>query len=152
MPNASETLSGSYGTAKLTLPDGSEVPVLARKVLRADGSADWRIVDDKVIAFEGRFSDTDSKPNDLLPPDTEVLDRKVESEETTQRLLYGDLVMFLGDPKRIIAQKGLDPDRAAHMKLHPSSLTLARRLCWVAGGDWARALPYIPVVFPERAP
>ncbi len=32
--NPKETLSGTYMTAKLTMPDGTEVPVLVRRVAR----------------------------------------------------------------------------------------------------------------------
>ena len=149
--NPSDTLSGTYGVATIKLPDGSEVPVMARKVDRGDGSYGWVVLDDAVMDFERRFAEDGTKtvPADHLPPNTEVLTPKprqttITKDDTTKRLVSGDLIQFLGDPDRIIAQKGLDPERLAHLKAHPSSATLARSLCAVAGSKWQQVLQYIP--------
>lgn len=152
--NPTDTLSGTYGTATITLPDGSQIPALARKVDRGDGSFAWIVIDDRTIAFEQRFSDTTTVPNDQAPVKTDVLTKKpvpttITVDDTTRRLVSCDLIQFLGDPDRIIAQKGLDPERIAHLKLHPASVTMARRLCSLAGAKWQQVLPYIPKFFPD---
>lgn len=149
--SASDTLSGSYGVAALKLPDGTEVPCLARKIDRGDGTFGWVIIDDRVIAYEERQADTEFKAHDHLAPNTEVLDKKVtiRSDDTTQRHVSADLIQFLGDPDRIIENKGLDADRLAHMKAHPASLTMARRLCQLAGPKWQQVLQYLPKFYPE---
>lgn len=152
--NASDTLSGTYGVATINLPDGTQLPVLARKVARGDGTFGWSVIDDTVIAFEERFAGTDMKPADHLPANTAVLTKKpvpttITVDETTKRLVSADLIQFLGDPDRILAQKGLDPERLAHLKAHPASVTMARRLCTLAGSKWQSVLQYIPTYYPE---
>ena len=152
--DTTETLSGTYGVANIILPDGSQMPALARKIPRGDGSFGWAIIDDRVIAFEERFAGTDMKPADHLPSNTAVLTKKpisptITVDETTKRLVSGDLIQFLGDPDRILAQKGLDPERLAHMRAHPASVTMARRLCTLAGSKWQQVLQYIPTYYPE---
>ena len=151
MTQATDTLSGSYGAAKITMPDGTEMPVLVRKVTQPDGRVGWIILDDKVLAYEASLGSTDFRPNDQLPPSTEVLHKNttISTDSDTRREVSGDLIQFLGDPDRIIAQKGLDPDRLAHMKAHPASLTMARRLCQLAGSKWAQVLQYLPKYYPE---
>lgn len=152
-----DTLSGTYMTAKLTMPDGSETPVLVRRVPRGDGSFGMVVVDDAVIEFERRFADTHTQPADHVPADTDVLTPRksqpasLKQEQSTRiRLMAADMVQFLGDPDRILAQKGLDPERLAHLKAHPSSATMARRICLGIGGKWAEVARYIPQVYPDR--
>lgn len=155
MTPSTDTLSGTYGVATIKLPDGTEVPVMARKVAHGDGSYGWAVIDDAQIAFEQRFADTATAPADLLTPKTAVLTKNpttLTAQDTTARLVSADLVMFLGDPDRIIAQKGLDPERLAHLKAHPASVTMARRLCSLAGTKWQQVLQYIPKFFPESHP
>ena len=152
--NVSDTLSAAYGVATVNMPDGTQMPVLARKVPRGDGSHGWALIDDTTIAFEERFAGTDMKPADHLPPGTEVLTKKpvtITVDDTTRRLVSGDLIQFLGDPDRIIAQKGLDPDKLAHMKLHAASATMARRLCLLAGTKWREVAKYIPTFYPQTS-
>jgi len=143
-------LSGAYGTATMTLPDGTTVPMLARKVINGD-RVDWVIIDDRVIAFEARFAETDCKPDDLAASKTDVLVKHTTIKTDNEERLHAakNLIMFLGDPDRIIAQKGLDPERLAHIKLHPSSLTLARALCQVSGSKWIQVLQFLPKVYPS---
>jgi hypothetical protein len=147
--DATETLSGTYGTASMTLPDGTVVPMLARKVVNGD-RVNWVVIDDRTIAFESRFADTTCRPNDLVVTDTEVLVKRttIRTDNEERQHASKNLIMFLGDPDRIIAQKGLDPDRLAHIKAHPTSLTLARALCQVSGSKWLQVLQYLPKVFP----
>jgi hypothetical protein len=149
---ATDTLSGAYGAAKITMPDGTEVPVLVRKIVQPDGKAGWLVIDDKVMAYEASLGSTDFKPNDQLPPNTEVLHKNttITTGNETRREISADLIQFLGDPDRIIAQKGLDSDRISHMKAHPASLTMARRLCELAGSKWIQVLQYLPKFYPER--
>lgn len=139
--NPTDTLSGTYGTAETTMPDGTVVPVLVKKINNPDGTVGWQIIDDRVIAFEAANAKTEFPASPLLPPTTAVLTRKNDEEDA-------NLGAFLGDPKRIIAQGGLDTDRIAHMKLHPASLTMARRLCGVVGGIWLQVLPLLPKPYP----
>jgi hypothetical protein len=144
--NPSDTLSGAYGAAKLTMPDGAEVPVLVRKVSNPDGSHGWIVLDDKVLSFEASQADTEFQAKDILPSGTSVLVKKAITDTDK---VDADLGAFLGDPKRIIAQKHLDSDRIEHLKKHPASLTMARRLCLLIGGEWAQVLQYLPKVYPE---
>jgi len=151
--NQSDTLSGTYSAATLKMPDGSEIPVLTRKIARGDGSFGWCVIDDNMIAFEQRFKDTTTVPADHLPPNTEVLTKNsttISKSDTAHRLVFGDLIQFLGDPDRIIANKGLDPERLAHLKAHPTSATLIRRLCLIAGNKWSKVVEYIPQYYPDR--
>lgn len=141
-----ETLSGSYGAAKLTMPDGAEVPVLVRKVTNPDGTYGWIVLDDRALSFEASQAKTEFPARDLLPPSTAVLVRNKISDTDK---VDADLGAFLGDPKRILAQKGLDSDRIEHLKKHPASLTMARRLCMLLGGEWSQVLQYLPKVYPE---
>lgn len=155
--NPNETLSGTYSTASLTMPDGSQMPVLVRKVQRGDGSFGWMVIDDSIIEFERRFADTTTTPADQAPAGTDVLTRKtketISNEQSTRiRMCMADLVQFLGDPDRIIAQKGLDPERLTHLKAHPSSATMARRLAITIGGKWAEVATYIPHFHPDPRP
>jgi hypothetical protein len=148
-----DTLSGTYGTATITLPDGSQVPVLARKITTGD-KVEWVVIDDRVIALEARFADTACKPDDFTTPRTDVLVKHttIATANEERSLASGNLIQFLGDPDRIIANKALDPERLAHIKAHPSSLTLARALCQVAGSKWVQVLQYLPKVYPETRP
>jgi hypothetical protein len=154
MNPATSTLSGSYATATLKMADGTEVPVLVRKVPRGDGSFGMVVVDDAAIEFEQRFANTDMVPHDHAPVDTEILTRKdpesLRAESSTRiRMLSADLIQAVGDPDRILAQGKLDDDRLAHFKAHPSSATLARRVCLAAGGKWAKVAKMIPQFYPE---
>lgn len=150
-----DTLSGTYTTATIRMPDGSEMPVLVRKVRRGDGGAGWVVIDDQVIEFEQRFADTETVPADQAPVDTDVLTRRppvatISSEQSTRiRLMAADMIQFIGDPDRILAQKCLDADRLAHLKAHPSSATMARRICLNIGGKWAEVAQYIPQFYPD---
>lgn len=154
-PTSADTLSGNYGVAKMILPDGVEVPCLARKVDRGDGTFGWVIIDDRVIAYEQREADTEFKASDHVAPNTEAVTKNpttITVDDTTKKYISGDLIQFLGDPDRIIAQKGLDPERIAHMKAHPASLTMARRLCQVGGSKWQQVLQFLPKFYPETRP
>lgn len=144
--NPADTLSGAYGAAKLTMPDGQEVPVLVRKITGPDGSVGWAILDDKVIAFEAAQAKTEFPAADFVGPKTSVLQKNTITDTDK---VDADLGAFLGDPKRILAQKSLDSDRIEHLKKHPASLTMARRLCLLLGGEWGQVLQYLPKVFPE---
>lgn len=132
--NPTDTLSRTYATATLKMADGTEVPVLVRRVPRGDGSFGMIVVDDATIEFEKWFAGAETIPNDIAPVDTSVLVRRepasVSQEQSTRIKMYSaDLVMFLGDPDRIIAQGGFDPEKLAHLKAHRQSSTLARRIC-----------------------
>lgn len=148
--NSSDTLSVAYGTARTIMPDGTEVPSLARKIQRGDGTVGWIIIDDRTLELERSFQNDTFRPSDHLPPDTKVLDRKPSAlDGTTERVVHADLVMFLGDPDRILAQKSLDSDRIEHMRKHPASLTMARRLCQLSGPTWQQVMQYLPKYFPD---
>lgn len=139
--NPTDTLSGSYGTAETKMPDGTIVPVLVKKIIGPGGRVEWAIIDDRVIAFEAANAKTEFPAASLPTPTTAVLTRKNDEEDA-------HLGAFLGEPNRIIQQGGLDPERLEHMKLHPASLTMARRLCSVVGGIWLQVLPLLPKFYP----
>lgn len=153
-----DTLSGTYSVATIKMEDGSESPILVRKVIAGDGKVKMMIIDDSLIEFESRFSKTTTVPQDLMPPDTETLIKNedgttIRNEQSTRiKLISADMIQFVGDPDRIIEQKGLDPERLAHMKAHPSSATMARRICINMGGKWAQVAQYIPKFYPDSKP
>lgn len=155
--NPTDTLSGTYSTATIKMPDGTEMPILVRKVICGDGKTKMMIVDDALIEFESRFSETTTWPQDLMQPDTEILTKNdkttIKNEKSTRiNLISADMIQFVGDPDRIIAQQSLDPERLAHMKAHPSSATMARRICINMGGKWAQAAQFIPKFYPDSKP
>jgi hypothetical protein len=152
--NATDTLSGTYTVASLKTADGKETPVLVRYVVDGQGRTKMMIVDDALIEFEQRFADTTTMPSDQAPVDTEILTKNKEStishEQSTRiKLISADMIQFIGDPDRIIEQKGLDADRLAHLKAHPSSATIARRICINMGGKWLQVAQYIPHFHPD---
>jgi hypothetical protein len=153
MTSPTDTLSSAYMTASLQLPDGTAVPVLVRRVPRGDGSTGMIVVDDAMIAFEQRFANTDFVPADQAPVTTDavVKNRETLRNEVSTRikLMSADMVQFVGDPDRIIAQKALDPERLSHLKAHPSSATMARRICTAMGGKWAEVAAFIPNFYPD---
>jgi hypothetical protein len=139
--NPTDTLSGTYGTAETKMPDGTVVPVLVKKITNPDGGVGWQIIDDRVMAFEAANADTEFPAAPHSAPTTAVLTKKNDEEDA-------HLGAFLGDPRRIIERGGLDTEKLAHMKLHPASLTMARRLCNVVGGVWLQVLPLLPRPYP----
>jgi hypothetical protein len=153
--NQSDTLSGTYSVASLKTPDGKETPVLVRYVVDGQGRTKMLIVDDALIEFEQRFADTTTMPSDQGPVDTEILTKNKQSEtlsreqSTRIRLISADMIQFIGDPDRILEQKGLDAERLAHLKAHPSSATIARRICINMGGKWLQVAQYIPHFHPD---
>jgi hypothetical protein len=64
--------------------------------------------------------------------------------------MAADMIQFLGDPDRILARKQLDTERLKHLKAHPSSATMARRICTGIGGKWAEVARLIPHFYPDR--
>lgn len=153
MTSPTDTLSTAYMTASLQLPDGTAIPVLVRRVPRGDGSMGMIVVDDAQIAFEQRFANTDFVPADQAPVTTEAVTRNRETlrEEASTRikLMSADMVQWVGDPDRTIAQGALDPEKLAHLKAHPSSATMARRICLAMGGKWAEVAKLIPHFYPD---
>lgn len=150
--NATDTLSGNYGTAKMTMPDGQEIPCLARKVHRGDGSYGWVIIDDRVLAYEAAQAKTQFPADDHVDPGTEAITKRPTTISTTSedRLgISGDLLQFLGDPDPVIAAGCFPPEKLEHFKKHPLSVTMARRLCLVYGGKWAAVLKFLPKFYPE---
>ena len=156
--NPTDTLSGAYTVATIKMPDGTESPILVRKIVGGDGKVKMMVIDDSLIEFESRFSDTTTQPADLMAPQTETFIKNEESdtirkEQSTRiKMISADMIQFVGDPDRIIEQKGLDPERFAHMKAHPSSATMARRICINMGGKWAQVAQYIPKFYPDSKP
>jgi hypothetical protein len=159
MNPATDTLTGTYVDATLKMPDGSEVPMLVRKVLRGDGSFGYIVLDDTTLEFEKRFAKTTTIPNDLLSNDTDVLvqnpivknNQVDENEESTKiRLIQADALLYLGDPRRVVAQNGLDPEVLAYFKEHRATATFVRRICKNLGGIWSKAAEFVPTHFPDR--
>jgi hypothetical protein len=151
--NTKETLSGAYSSAKVVLEDGTTFPILVRRVLKGDNTYGTIVIDDIKEAFEKRFNNTATIPNDLLPITTETLTKKddINNEESQRiRLISGDMVAFLGDPDRILEQKKLDTGKLEHLEKHPSSATMAKRICMAIGGKWAEVAKLIPSVYANR--
>jgi hypothetical protein len=150
-----DTLSGRYGTAKMIMPDGQEIPCLARKVPRGDGSFGWVIIDDRVLAYEASQAHTDYKAADHIDAATEAITKRPTTISTTSEDRKGislDLLQFLGDPDPVIANGGFPPEKLAAFKAHPLSVTMARRLCLVYGGKWATVLKFLPKFYPDSRP
>ncbi len=149
--SATDTLSGSYGLASITMPDGTTQSVPARCVRKPNGTVTWIMLTEATLEAEARFANTAFAPHDHTAPTTAVLTPNARALETEKQIAYAHLLQFLGDPDRIIQQKGLDAERIAHMKKHPASLTMARSLCLLAGPKWREALTYIPKFYPGGA-
>jgi hypothetical protein len=155
--NSTDTLSGTYSVASLKTADGKETPVLVRYITDGLGRTKMMmmIVDGALIEFEQRFADTTTMPSDQMPVDTEILTKNKQSEtlsreqSTRIKLISADMIQFIGDPDRILEQKGLDEERFAHLKAHPSSATIARRICINMGGKWLQVAQYIPHFHPD---
>jgi hypothetical protein len=105
MTNVSaETIHGSYSV--VTMPDG--VNKLVEKL--SDGS--WVFVDERLKdqqAFEARFADTTTIPNDWNPA-TEIQGLIKSKTISTKAHLMAHLIEVLGCPTDII-EKGLDPKK-----------------------------------------
>jgi hypothetical protein len=155
--NPKDTLSGTYSEAKLKLPDGSEHIVLVRMVKQPNGSMLPVVLDTAAAEFEARFKDTTTVPADHAPQTTGAITPKAASallpddKSGCIRLVAADMVMFIGDPHRVVAQGCLDSDKLEHLKAHKASATMARRICMAMGGIWRQAAQYIPTHFPDRA-
>ena len=151
---ATDTLSSNYDAGEIRMRDGTIIPVLMKRLPTTDGSVQWAIIDDRVMAFEAAQAGTEFKAESLAPSTAEAVTRRsvtITVDDTTKRHISGDLIQFLGDPDRIIAQQGLDSDRIVHMKAHPASLTMARRLCQIGGPKWQEVLKYLPKIYPGGA-
>lgn len=144
-----ETLTGGYSTGNLTLADGTSREVLVRMVPVAGGESLPVIVDDAARRFDERFYDTATRPDDFVQPDTQILTPKTHTSPQLA-LIEADMVAFLGDPDHVLAQGRLDTDRLAHLHAHPSSATLARRICTNMGGKWRELARLIPQTYPDR--
>lgn len=141
-----ETLTGGYSTGNLTLADGTSREVLVRMVPVAGGESLPVIVDDAARRFDERFYDTVTRPDDFVQPDTETLTPK----SPQVALIEADMVAFLGDPDRILAQGHLDTGRLTHLRAHAASATLARRICTNMGGKWRQVARLLPQTYPDR--
>ncbi|CAK0760286.1 conserved hypothetical protein [Azospirillaceae bacterium] len=176
-PLATETIMGlsiddTYRVVETTLPNGKTFKQLFQKVRLPDGTEDWQLVDEKIKAFNERFGDTTTIPNNWKAPGTEVLTAK--DRETVQTIQAGgmtridmrrQLILGLGDPDIIIQAKGLDTSQIRFFKLHPSTLTLLHMMA-VHHGDiietkpdgrkvkhlWATVASLISSPFPDSLP
>lgn len=163
-PLATQTIMGLpveeiYHVVETKLPNGRVFKQLFQRVYLPDGKEDWQLVDEKLRAvdearkaLEARYAGTGTVPKDWKQPDTEVLDRKDGADrETDATIMAGgitridlrrQLVLGLGDERRIIQNKGLDESQIKFFKLHPSTLTLLHQLAIKHGnfrddkGDW----------------
>ncbi len=152
MNDATTTLSGNYGTVNVPMPDGTEVPVMVRKVPRGDGTFGWAVINEAVADFEASEVDTDFQADDHVDPQTEAVTKRPTTISTVseeRQAISLDLLQFLGDPDPVIANKRFPPEKLAAFKAHPLSVTMARRLCIVYGGKWREVLKYLPKYYPE---
>jgi hypothetical protein len=151
-PLATETIMGlpveeTYNVVETTLPNGKIFKQLFQRVRLPDGTEDWQLVDEKIKAFEERFRDTTTVPNNWQSPGTEVLTAR--DRETVHTIQQGgmtridmrrQLILGLGDPDAIIQAKGLDEFRIKFFKAHPSTLTLLHMMA-VKHGDIVETKP-----------
>ena len=142
--NPAETIPGSYGVARTTLPDGTVTESIVEHLRYPDGRTAWIAVEDRIKQFEDRFKDTETQPNTLAPVTTDAIFRAHEGPSPTRIHLSDKLVMVLGDPDWIIANKQLAPEKLAHLKKNPSEVSLLRGLCRLAGGKWSTVLSHLP--------
>lgn len=176
-PLSTETITGLpveeiYKIVETVLPNGKVYKQLFQRVRLQSGDEDWQLVDEKIKAFNDRFGDTTTIPNNWKSPDTEVLTAK--DRETAQTVQAGgmtridmrrQLVLGLGDPDIIIQAKGLDEHRIKFFKMHPSTLSLLHMMA-VRHGDiietkndgrkvkhfWKTAASFIHSPFPDSLP
>lgn len=180
-PLATQTIMGvsieeTYRILETPLPDGTVFKQLFHYVTNGKGELVWQLVDEKLKAIDDkrreideRFKDTKkSKPSNWDQPKTETLERK--EQETDDTLGAGGitrinmsraLMLNLGDPQRIIDQKGLDSQRIAHFLKEPKLFTM---LCMMAykHGDitdkdgrkylWKTASTFLKPPFPDSNP
>lgn len=143
--SGAETIPGSYGVAKTTMPDGTVVDTIVERIKYPDGRVVWTTVEERIHQFDERFKDTETRPNPQAPLTTDALTRDTISEGSQTRMhLSAKLVQVLGDPDRILANKAIDPEKLLHLKRNLSEVSLIRGLCTLAGGKWGRVLSYLP--------
>ena len=177
-PLATQTIMGvpveeTYIVIETKLPDETVFKQLFQHVIDENGKLSWQLVDEKLKAIDdkrkemdARFNDTvKSKPNNWDQPKTETLKKKEqETDETlgaggiTRINMSRALLLNLGDPQRIIDQKGLDSQRIAHFQREPKLFTM---LCMMAykHGDitdkegrkyfWKTASTFLKPPFPD---
>jgi hypothetical protein len=142
------SLTDTYGVAKITLPDGT---IQNRPVQRAwndKGDVVWEFVDEKIAAFDARFKGTETIPDNWKPPGTEAITAKPDNK--TREDVNRMLLLTLGDPKTIIANKGLTERHINHFQAHPSTLTLVTMLANSHGGEWADAAKFLKPAYPSH--
>jgi hypothetical protein len=181
-PLATQTIMGvpveeTYRVIETMLPDGTVFKQLFHHVINEEnGELTWQLVDEKLKAIDdkrkemdARFKDTaKSKPSNWDPPQTETLKKK--EQETDETLGAGGitrinmsrvLMLNLGDPQKIIDQKGLDSQRIAQFKKEPRLLTT---LCMMAYKhddiidkegrrlSWRTASTFLKPAYPDSNP
>jgi hypothetical protein len=145
--NPAETIPGSYGIARTTLPDGTVTESIVEQIRYPDGRTAWITVEDRIKQFEERFKDTETQPDTLAPVTTDAIfkEHTTISEGSPTRIhLSAKLVQVLGDPDWIIANKQIAPEKLVHLKKNLSEVSLLRGLCRLAGGKWSTVLSYLP--------
>lgn len=145
-----------YGFADMTMPDGTKSQKLVQRARTPEGAIVWEEVNEKLKAFDERFSKTDTIPGSWQEPTTEVLTPKeretadtIKSGGVTRLDMRRQLILGLGDPQTIIQHKALDDARIKFFQKHPSTLTLLYMMAKAHGGEWATAVQYIKPVYSD---
>lgn len=155
MSEATETIVNSLSFSECKMPDGSVQLRPVHKAKKADGSIVWEFVDEKIEAFDRRFAETNSfRPGNLDPITTDVLTKNdptsLREMNPTRKHLSEELIMALGDPDRIIEQKGLDPEKLEQLKRDKLASSLLFARCMLVGGKWTQVMQYVPNYHPLR--
>ena len=160
---AAQTILNSLAFAECKLPDGTIVFRPIQKAITKEGVVIWEFVDEKLGDFDRAAQEYDQRvkdsgtttiPNNLDPVTTDVLTKNVPTSirqmSPTRMHLSEELIMALGDPDRIIAQKGLDPEKLAVLQRDKLASSLLHARCILVGGKWAQIIQYVPNYHPTR--
>jgi hypothetical protein len=157
MNQASQTIVNSLSFSECKMPDGSVQLRPVHQAKTSSGEVVWEFVDEKIEAFDRRFAETNSfRPGNLDPATTEVLTKNnndptsLREMNPTRKHLSEELLMALGDPDRIIAQKGLDPEKLEQLQRDKLASSLLHARCVLVGGKWSQVIQYVPNFHPMR--
>lgn len=148
---SSQTIPGSYTILKMETDPvnkpGIFEDVLCEKI-RYKGKEIFVPVEARLAEqadFDKRFEGTKGfKPNDWDPQTTNPI-VKVKASKIDK--IDAHLGEVLGDPKRIIAQKGIDDTRKLKLKTRSQVATYIELIKISEREDWLNALPFIRVYY-----
>ncbi|MFA6132510.1 MAG: hypothetical protein WC869_00685 [Phycisphaerae bacterium] len=140
MSDASQTIQGSY--TLVTMPDGSEVAMHRLKDGRWVTTAERLAAEEAEaarLAFEARFNNTNTKPNEHQDPTTEVLRPKLDlasrlaQAHASANRLDAYLGEILGPPTALLARDPLCMERVAKVKARPQEMRHVLGLIHILG-------------------